>query len=115
MSSTIQIYTEHGDKCVRSVPCPIKENTFWVMFSVHHLVHFNEAQLRKFFNYAIPYRMFYGKGKLSERLVEFITSENFNAFCRNYFGRQIYFDINFIRVMREIVKVNVLSIPQIFN
>ncbi|KAK1134458.1 hypothetical protein K0M31_007243 [Melipona bicolor] len=62
-----KIYIENDDFCLRPIVCPIEKNTYWVLFSVHHLVHLNEMQLRKFFNYVIICKIFYGKQKFSER------------------------------------------------
>ncbi|KAK9294291.1 hypothetical protein QLX08_011043 [Tetragonisca angustula] len=63
----IHIYIENGDFCLRPIVCPIKKDTYWVVFSVHHLVHLNEMQLKKFFNYIIICKIFCGKQKFSER------------------------------------------------
>ncbi|XP_053972591.1 uncharacterized protein LOC128873219 isoform X1 [Hylaeus volcanicus] len=62
-----KIYTENGDWCLRPVSCPITENAFWVTFSVHHVVHLNETQIKKFFSYVITYQMFHGRNKFCER------------------------------------------------
>ncbi|CAD1475623.1 unnamed protein product, partial [Heterotrigona itama] len=67
LKNVIHIYVENNDFCLRPIVCPIKKDTYWVVFSVHHLVHLNEVQLKKFFNYVIICKIFYGKQKFSER------------------------------------------------
>lgn len=65
--TAVKIYTENGDWCLRPILCPITENAYWVIFSVHHIVYLNEIQTQKFFNHVITYEIFSGRKRFSER------------------------------------------------